>query len=52
MWDKLIHFYEGDDNVKRAKHQTYGRQFERLKMNDEEAIAAYFLRVDEVVNYL
>ena len=30
--------------------QTYRRQFEHLKMKYDEDIAAYFLRVDEIVN--
>lgn len=41
--DKLIHIYEGDDKVKKAKLQNYRRQFESLKMNDEEDIVAYFI---------
>ncbi|KAH9293136.1 hypothetical protein KI387_041660 [Taxus chinensis] len=50
IWDKLRTIYEGDDKVKRAKLQTHRRQFESLKMKDEENVAAYLLRVDEVVN--
>jgi uncharacterized lipoprotein YehR (DUF1307 family) len=52
MWDKLVSNYEGDEKVKKEKLQTFQRQFESLKMNDEEDVAAYFLRVDEVVNSL
>jgi hypothetical protein len=36
--------------VKKEKLQTHRRQFESLKMKDEENVAAYFLRVDEIVN--
>jgi hypothetical protein len=50
MWDKLQNIYEGDDKVKREKLQVYKGQFETLKMNEEENIAAYLLHVDEVVN--
>lgn len=50
-WDKLIHNYEGDGKVKKENLQTYKRYFESLKMNDEECVAAYFLLVDEVVNF-
>jgi hypothetical protein len=52
IWDKLKNIYEGDDKVKGAKLQTYIGQFENLKMKEEENIAAYFLRVDEIVNII
>jgi hypothetical protein len=42
--------YEGDSKVKKAKLQTYRTQFENLKMKEEENIAEYLQRVDEVVN--
>ena len=47
---KLKIAYEGDSNVKKSKLQTYKGQFESLKMKEEENIAEYFLRVDEIVN--
>ena len=50
IWDKLKGIYEGDVKVKDAKLQIYRTQFESLKMDENETIAAYFLRVDEVVN--
>ena len=52
IWDKLRNIYEGDDKIKGAKLQTYRAQFENLKMKEEENIAAYFLRVDEIVNII
>ena len=52
IWDKINNIYEGDDKVKGAKLQTYRGQFENLKMKEEENIAAYFLRVDEIVNII
>lgn len=52
MWDKLVRNYEGHNKVKKEKLQTFQRQFESLKMNDEEDFVAYFLWVDEVVNSL
>ena len=52
VWDKLVSLYDGDSKVKKAKLQTYRSQFESLKMDDEEDIASYFLRVAEVVNSL
>jgi hypothetical protein len=50
IWDKLEVVYEGDNKVKETKLQTYRTQFENLKMKEEENIAEYFHRVDEVVN--
>jgi hypothetical protein len=50
IWDKLQNIYEGDTKFKVAKLQTYRGQFEQLKMKEDEDIAAFFLRVDEIVN--
>jgi hypothetical protein len=50
VWDKLINSYEGNEKVKGAKLQTYRLKFEQLKMNDDESISKYFLRVEELVN--
>jgi hypothetical protein len=50
IWDKLQNIYEGDAKVKGAKLQTYRGKFEQLKMKEDEDIATYFLRVDEIVN--
>jgi hypothetical protein len=50
MWDKLINSYEGNEKVKGVKLQTYRLKFEQLKMNEDEAISKYFLRVEELVN--
>jgi hypothetical protein len=50
IWDKLQNIHEGDDKVKKAKLQTHRRQFESLKMKEEENVAAYLLCVDEIVN--
>jgi len=50
IWDKLKKIYEGDDKVKKAKLQTHRRRFEQLTMKEEEDIAGYLQRVDEVVN--
>ena len=43
VWDKLVSLYNGDSKVKKAKLQIHRRQFESLKMDDEEDIASYFL---------
>jgi hypothetical protein len=50
MWDKHISIYEGNEKVKYAKHQTYRLKFEQLKMNEDEIVSKYFLRVEEIVN--
>jgi hypothetical protein len=50
MWDKLINSYEGNEKVKHAKLQTYRLKFEQLKMNKDETVSKYFLRVEELVN--
>ena len=50
IWDKLKSVHEGDEKIKEAKLQTHRSQFEMLKMNEDENIDAYMLRVNEVVN--
>eukprot|EP00253_Pinus_taeda_P022119 PITA_22119 len=36
--------------VKRAKLQTLRMQYENLRMYNDESVANYFLRIDEIVN--
>eukprot|EP00253_Pinus_taeda_P030453 PITA_30453 len=50
IWDKIVTSYEGDDQVKRAKLQTLRIRYETLKMHNNESVANYFLRMDEIVN--
>eukprot|EP00253_Pinus_taeda_P008323 PITA_08323 len=50
IWEKIVTSYEGDEQVKRAKLQTLRIQYETLKMYNDESVANYFLRVDEVAN--
>eukprot|EP00253_Pinus_taeda_P008555 PITA_08555 len=50
IWDKIVLSYEGDEQVKRAKLQTLRIQYENLRMYNDESVAKYFLRVDEIVN--
>jgi hypothetical protein len=52
IWDKIILSYEGDAKVKSAKLQTLRIQYENLKMNNEESIANFFLRLDDIVNHM
>ena len=49
-WDKLENLYEGDEKVKQVKLQLHRAKFENLKMKESENIAAYILKLDEVVN--
>jgi hypothetical protein len=46
MWDKLISSYEGNEKVKDAKLQTHRLKFEQLKMDEDETISKYFLRIE------
>jgi hypothetical protein len=50
LWDKIQNIYEGDAKVKGAKLQIFRAKFEQLKMKEDEDIASYLLRVDEIVN--
>eukprot|EP00253_Pinus_taeda_P015104 PITA_15104 len=50
IWDKIVLSYEGDEQVKRAKIQTLRIQYENLRMYNDESVANYFLRIDEIVN--
>ena len=46
MWDIIVNSYEGNEKVKDAKLQTYRLKFEQLKMNEEETVNKYFLRIE------
>eukprot|EP00253_Pinus_taeda_P001870 PITA_01870 len=50
IWDKIVLSYEGDDQVKQVKLQTLRIQYENIRMHNDESVANYFLRVDEIVN--
>ena len=50
MRDTLENIHEGDIKVKKTKLQVYRAQFENIKMNEEEDVASFFLRVAEIVN--
>ena len=51
IWDKLENIRGGGKKVK-AKLQMYRPQFQTLKMHEDEDIAKFFLRFDEVVNIM
>ena len=50
IWDKIILSCEGDAKVKSSKIQTLRIQYENLKMDNEESIENFFLRLDDIVN--
>ena len=50
MWDKLHNVFLRDENVKKARLQSYKSQFEFLKMEDDEDVSSFFRRVDEIIN--
>ena len=50
IWNKIILSYDGDDQVKHAKLQSLRIQYETLRMQNDESVANYFLRIDEIVN--
>jgi hypothetical protein len=50
LWDKLQNIYEGDAKVNGVKIQIFRANFEQLKMKEDEDIASYLLRVDEIGN--
>ena len=50
IWEKLETIYQGDAKVKESKLLILKTQFDNLKMNKDENISAYFLRIDEIVN--
>ena len=52
IWDKIIHTYEGDIEVKHTKLQTLKIQYETLKMHSDEIISSYFLWADGIVNHM
>ena len=50
MWDKIQNVFLGDENVKTVRLQSYKSQFEFLKMEDDEDVASFFHRIDEIIN--
>ncbi|XP_057846870.2 uncharacterized protein LOC131056581 [Cryptomeria japonica] len=50
VWTNLESIYQGDEKVKESKLMTLKNQFDDLKMNNDETVASYFLRIDEIVN--
>ena len=50
MSDKLTTIYQEESDVQEPKLKTYRSQFETLKMVEEKDVAAYYQRVEEIVN--
>ena len=50
IWDKIQNIYEGDAKFKGSKIQVFRAKFEQLKMKEDEDIATYLLRVDQIIN--
>ena len=50
IWVKLETIYQGDEKVKESKLLTLKKQFDNLKMSEDENISTYFWRIDEIVN--
>lgn len=49
-WDKMQRLFEGDAKVKEVRLQALRGQLEGIKMKDDEKIANYLHRFDEIVN--
>ncbi|XP_071694428.1 uncharacterized protein [Rutidosis leptorrhynchoides] len=52
VWDKIQDTYEGSDRVKAVRLLTLTREFELLKMNDDELVKDYSSRIMDVVNQI
>ncbi|XP_071704142.1 uncharacterized protein [Rutidosis leptorrhynchoides] len=52
VWDKIQDTYEGSDRVKAVRLLTLRREFELLKMNDDELVKDYSSRIMDVVNQI
>lgn len=52
VWDKLQETFEGTDRVKSIRLLTLRREFEMLKMKDDELMKDYSSRMMDVVNQM
>ena len=52
LWVKLNQIHEGDEKFNQDKLQTFRMRFESLIISEDEIIAKYFLRVNEVTNMI
>ncbi|XP_073219755.1 uncharacterized protein [Cicer arietinum] len=51
-WVILVKYYTGGEKAKKVKLQMLRRQYELLQMEEDEAVADYFNRVQVVVNQM
>ncbi|GJY79816.1 hypothetical protein Tco_0485617 [Tanacetum coccineum] len=52
VWDKLQETFEGTDRVKAVRLLTLKREFELLRMKDDELVKDYSARMMDVVNQM
>lgn len=52
VWEKLNSIYHRNDRLNQANIKTLRGNFEELKMIEEEKVAGYLLRIDEIVNVI
>ncbi|GKB19926.1 retrovirus-related pol polyprotein from transposon TNT 1-94 [Tanacetum coccineum] len=52
VWDKLQETFEGTDRVKAVRLLTLKREFELLRMKDDELVKDYSARMVDVVNQM
>jgi len=52
MWDELVNIYSGDTKGKNEQLHTYRIHYETLKMNEDEILGSFFLRMDDIVNII
>ena len=52
IWDKIKETFEGNERVKAGKLLTLKREFELLKMKDDELVKNYSARLMKLVNQI
>ena len=50
IWDKLKGTYEGDDKIKEAKLQHFRAQFEGIRMQQDESVESFMMKVNKIVS--
>lgn len=51
-WDILVKYYEGDEKVKGVNVKALRRQYELLQMGEDEKIAGYVAKVQNIVHLM
>lgn len=51
-WDTLQEVFQGSKKVRSIKLQALRRDFENIKMKENEIVKDYFLRIKEIVNQM